>query len=113
MDNVVKQTVKFEDKGSCLIGSGEKAFVLDWESVNDKLVRVGCEQAERNCINPAIGHIPTEAELEAFTVEAQSWSIPEGGVFVLFGKQCTAAVQLLNICKGPEGYAVEFEYRIY
>ena len=50
---------------------------------------------------------------KSFTVEAQSWSIPEGGVFVLFGKQCTAAVQVLNICNGADGYAVEFEYRIY
>lgn len=82
-------------------------------SLDDKLVRVGCDQAKRNCINPAIDHLPIEAELEEFTVEAQSWSIPERGVFVLFGKQCTAAVQVLNICNGVDGYTVEFEYRIY
>ena len=115
MDTAIKQIVNFKNKGSCTIGSGQKTFVLDWEGVNDKLVRVGCEQAERNClnVNPAIGHLPTEAELEGFTVQAQSWSIPETGVFVLFGKQATAAVQVLNICNDAAGYAVEFEYLIY
>ena len=113
MDNVIKQIVKFKDKGTCSIGGGEKVFVLDWEGVNDYMVRVGSGQAERNCINPSFGHLPTEAELEGFTVEAKSWSIPDGGVFVLFGKQCTAAVQLLHTRKGADGYTVEFEYRIY
>lgn len=113
MENIVRQTVKFVDKGSCTIGCGEMVFVLDWEGVNDKLVRVGSEGAERNCVNPAIGHLPTEAELEGFTVEARSWSIPEGGVFVLFGKQGTAAVRVLSICRGAEGYEVEFEWKGY
>lgn len=89
--------MKFKDKGSCSIGSGEKAFVLDWEGVNDWMVRVGSEQAE----------------LEGFMVEAKSWPIPDGGVFVLFGKQGTAAVQMLHTRHGAEGYTVEFEYRIY
>ena len=113
MDTVMKQTVQFKDKGSCTIGSEGTAFELDWEGVNDWMVRVGSKQAERNCINPSFGHLPTEAELQGFTVEAQSWSIPEGGVFVLFGKQCTAAVQLLHTSHGADGYTVEFEYRIY
>ena len=51
MDTAIKQIVNFKNKGSCTIGSGQKTFVLDWEGVNDKLVRVGCEQAERNCLN--------------------------------------------------------------
>ena len=29
MDTVMKQIVKFKDRGSCSIGSGEKVFVLD------------------------------------------------------------------------------------
>lgn len=77
------------------------------------MVRVGSKQAERNCINPSFGHLPTKAELQGFTVEAQSWSIPEGGVFVLFGKQGTAAIQVQKTRHSADGYTVEFEYRIY
>lgn len=112
--NIIRQTIQFKETGECRIGNETLSFGINWSAVNDKLVRVGDEKGLDVFVYPSCGHLPEESELALFNISAKSWSIPEGGVFVLRDEQSkVAAVQLLNINRGEDGYNVEFEYTIY